>query len=182
MDRDADSAALCCRRALASDCCVWLSCCVACCSDWLSCWLDWLTCWLAWLTERDCWLSCCSWSLSAWICPWSCRPSSDGPGVIMARHPSRTAWAGSAAAGDRGCESASSSANGVLLHNNGPLPPGPLPTMTTSLSLAGTGAGPDADPFPTQAQLEHIKKRSARRGNINGLLAMVKAIIRHTSN
>lgn len=69
MDRDADSAALCCSRALASDCCVWLSCCVACCSDWLSCWLDWLTCRLAWLTDWDCWLRSCSWLLSAWICP-----------------------------------------------------------------------------------------------------------------
>jgi hypothetical protein len=44
MDREADSAAFCCTRALASCCSVWLSLWVACCSDWLSCWLDWLTC------------------------------------------------------------------------------------------------------------------------------------------
>lgn len=44
MDREADSAAFCCPRALASCCSVWLSRWVACCSDWLSCWLDWLTC------------------------------------------------------------------------------------------------------------------------------------------
>ena len=170
MDRDADSAAFCCWRTLASCCSVWLRRCVACCSDWLSCWLDWLTCWLAWLTERDCSLSRCSWSLSARICPWSWRLRSDGGGVIMGAHPSRTAWAGSATGGDR----ESSTSPGILLHNGSALP---APPPTTSLPFAstgtGTGNGPYAAPLPTQAQLEHIRKRSERRGNINGFRAMV---------
>lgn len=81
----------------------------------------------------------------------------------MAWQPSRTACGGSAAGGDRGCgPSRPSTSPGIrILRHNGSGPPAPPPPTTSPLTGTGTGTGtgPNAVPLPTQAQLEHIKKK-----------------------
>ncbi|KAL2021531.1 hypothetical protein VTK56DRAFT_7030 [Thermocarpiscus australiensis] len=66
----------------------------------------------------------------------------------MARQPSRTACAGSAAGRNRGCGPFPVSTPPAILPRNDSAPP--------------AGTGPYAAPLPIQAQLEHVKKSSER--------------------
>lgn len=88
----------------------------------------------------------------------------------MVRHPSAMTRAGSTdSAGDGwSCIPSCPPSWSPILPTNG-LDPSARPTT----SLASTWRDPDAAAIPTQAQLEHIKKRRERCENIKGFLAML---------